>query len=343
MNATSIRLNATANVAGDMRAAGFSDEEIAQLQLNNISPEEKERREKQILREIISEKPRADACDPILGLKDTPFINRLQDHLQDINVLIGGYSVRDIENAILLQNIVKREETEKKRSLADEYSKELLKNSGDSEAIKEVSETPKVDDQSLEVSPETLELMTQAFLDKKNALIKILTVKNAGEHEKINTAIEFAKKEFQLHEKDVSSPVVRAGIATIRILFLTEYCKKNPKDKVKFKQLNQMVQNRQKLLKNLKISDPEKYFFAITKIGLTDEAVHNEFHLSAQYMQIFKFFGPETQTYKQTRSEKRLAFKHRLMFARYPEYVKELQKEYNVEDLDFIPKSYTAK
>ncbi|KAL6950575.1 hypothetical protein ACO0OE_001060 [Hanseniaspora uvarum] len=330
LNTTSIRLNSTINFERSINSEGLTQEQI------------KEQREKKILREIISEKPRADECDPILGLKDTPFINRLKTHLQDINVLVGGFSIKDIENAILLQSIVKKEETEKKKILADEYSQELLKNSENTENIKEELEASKEEEAPKEVTPKTLNIMTEEFIEKKNALIKILTIKNADDKEKIRTAIAFTKKEFALNERDENSPQLNAGIATVRILFLTEYCKKNPSNKKNLKELNRRVQMRQKLLKNLKITNPEGYFFAITKIGLTDEAVHKEFHLSDQYMQQFKFFGPETQTYKQTRSEKRLVFKHRLLFARYPEYVKQLQKEYNVEDLDFIPKTTNA-
>lgn len=329
LNTKTMRLSSTANFESSINTEGLTEAEIKEL------------REKSILRDIISEKPSSDECDPVLGLPNTPFINRLQNHLKDLNVLIGGYSIRDIENALLLQSIVKKDETEKKRILADEYSKKLLKESEDSAKIAEDIQSSQTIQK--ETKPESLELMTEEFIEKKNALVKILTVKNAGDHEKINTAIEFARKEFQENERDVSSPVLKAGTHTVRILFLAEHCKKNPSDKKKFKELNQLVQMRQRLLKNLKVTNPEGYFFAITKIGLTDEAVHKEFHLSDQYMQQFKFFGPETQTYKQTRSEKRLAFKHRLLFARYPEYVQQLQKEYKVEDLDFIPKRHNVK
>lgn len=329
LNTKKIRLSSTLNFESSINTEGLTEAEIKEL------------REKSILRDIISEKPSSDECDPVMGLPNTPFINRLNNHLKDLNVLIGGYSIRDIENALLLQSIVKKDETEKKRILADEYSKELLKESeGSATVVEDIKLSESV---QKETKPEPLELMTEEFIEKKNALVKILTVKNAGDHEKINTAIEFARKEFQENERDVSSPVLKAGTHTVRIMFLAEHCKKNPSDKKKFKELNQLVQMRQRLLKNLKVTNPEGYFFAITKIGLTDEAVHKEFHLSDQYMQQFKFFGPETQTYKQTRSEKRLAFKHRLLFARYPEYVQQLQKEYKVEDLDFIPKKHNVK
>ncbi|KAL6935130.1 uncharacterized protein HGUI_00423 [Hanseniaspora guilliermondii] len=330
LNTKSIRLSSTVNFESSINTEGLTEAEIKEL------------REKSILRDIISEKPRSDACDPVLGLPNTPFITRLNNHLKDLNVLIGGYSIKDIENALLLQSIVKKDETEKKKIMADEYSKQLLK---DSEESAKITEDMKSSSETIqkETKPESLELMTEEFIEKKNALVKILTVKNAGDHEKVNAAIEFARKEFQENERDISSPVLKAGTHTVRILFLAQHCKKNPSDKKKFKELNQLVQMRQRLLKNLKKTNPEGYFFAITKIGLTDEAVHNEFHLSDQYMQIFKFFGSETQTYKQTRSEKRLAFKHRLLFARYPEYVKQLQEEYKVEDLDFIPKKHNVK
>ncbi|GME82758.1 unnamed protein product [[Candida] boidinii] len=48
------------------------------------------------------------------------------------------------------------------------------------------------------------------------------------------------------------------------------------------------VQKRQKLLRYLKRDNPQRYFWAIEKLGLTDENVHQEFNMDKKYLEEFQ-------------------------------------------------------
>lgn len=52
-----------------------------------------------------------------------------------------------------------------------------------------------------------------------------------------------------------------------------------------------LVQQRQSILRYLKRDNPERYYWTIQKLGLSDEAVTQEFNMDRRYMQDFKFFG----------------------------------------------------
>ncbi|OBA27084.1 hypothetical protein HANVADRAFT_19567, partial [Hanseniaspora valbyensis NRRL Y-1626] len=223
----------------------------------------KERKEKNILKGMIKAKTFKNKCDPVFGSGERTFFTRLDAHLQNMDTLIGEFTEQDIEKALILHEIIQKEENIKLKEANKEYSENLLKTQPEIESEKPI----------------------------KDAILKILTVKNASNTEKLDLAIEFAKKEFQRHERDTSSGEVLAGILTTKIHFLAEHCKRYPREKRAFINLNRLVQQRQKALRHLKTSQPERYYFAITKIGLNDAAVFDEFHLSREYMQEFEFFG----------------------------------------------------
>lgn len=302
----------------------------------------KERKEKNILKGMIKAKTFKNKCDPVFGSGERTFFTRLDAHLQDMKTLLGGFTEEDIEKALVLQEIIQKEENAKLKKANEEYSESILKTQAETgESISEETEAAI----KLNHSMETLSISgiedknhtTEDLLTKKDAVAKILTVKNASNTEKLNLAIEFAKKEFQRHERDTSSGEVLAGILSTKIHFLAQHCKRYPREKRAFINLNELVQQRQRALRHLKSSQPERYFFAITKIGLNDAAVFDEFHLSREYMQEFEFFGSNTDVHHMTASEKRLQFKHKLLYNRYPDYVDELKKKYGVDDLTVMP------
>lgn len=304
----------------------------------------KERKEKNILKGMIKAKTFKNKCDPVFGSGERTFFTRLDAHLQNMDTLIGEFTEQDIEKALILHEIIQKEENIKLKEANKEYSENLLKTQPEIESeqpiVEKEEEITKLEEslENLSVSDKANEpLLSDDLIAKKDAILKILTVKNASNTEKLDLAIEFAKKEFQRHERDTSSGEVLAGILTTKIHFLAEHCKRYPREKRAFINLNRLVQQRQKALRHLKTSQPERYYFAITKIGLNDAAVFDEFHLSREYMQEFEFFGSNTDVHHKTASEKRLQFKHKLLYNRYPDYVEQLKEKYGVDDLTIMP------
>lgn len=59
----------------------------------------------------------------------------------------------------------------------------------------------------------------------------------------------------------------------MRILALHEHVKRNSQDKQTKRALNMMVHQRQKLLKYLRRTKPERYFACLKEIGLDDSAI----------------------------------------------------------------------
>ena len=75
-------------------------------------------------------------------------------------------------------------------------------------------------------------------------------------------------KTFQIHEKDSGSPDVQIALLTERINTLSEHFKMHKKDHHSRRGLLQMVNERRRLLKYLKISDVKRYQKVIDKLGL---------------------------------------------------------------------------
>ena len=70
------------------------------------------------------------------------------------------------------------------------------------------------------------------------------------------------------HSRDTGSSGVQAAILTTKILKLTEHMKANHKDNRSKRSLHIMVSQRQKHLKYLKRTAPEKYREVIEKLKL---------------------------------------------------------------------------
>ncbi|WPK25377.1 hypothetical protein PUMCH_002689 [Australozyma saopauloensis] len=130
---------------------------------------------------------------------------------------------------------------------------------------------------------------------KKRALMTILHNKNSSNEDKRKRAIAFARQEFQRFDGDTGSPEVQAAVSTVKIHWNMRNIIDAFKDKERIQRVRQMVQGRQKMLKYLKRNNPERYYYAIEKLGLTDDVVCNEFSMSKAYMDEYEVFGDRKQ------------------------------------------------
>lgn len=162
---------------------------------------------------------------------------------------------------------------------------------------------------------------------KKRAVMTILHNKNAGNPDRRKRAIAFARKEFERYEGDTGSPEVQAAISTVKIHFGMRNIVENFKDKARIQRVRQMVQGRQKILKYLKRNNPEKYYYAIEKLGLTDDVICNEFSMSKAYMDEYEVFGDRKQL-RETPTMKRRMEKISDLERRVEEYHKLARENY---------------
>ncbi|AMD19778.1 HCL373Wp [Eremothecium sinecaudum] len=199
-----------------------------------------------------------DSVDPVLGKKDTPFLLRVMAELKESNLLVKGYEYEEVEKVIAAIEFAKRENT-------------------------------KVDSNSTELTFTAEDL--QAARDRREAVMRILTIQNAGNKSLVKIATKLAVEEFARKPGDTGSSEVQAAIMTVRIQSLARHVKDNKQDNKTTRYLRTLVQQRQQVLRYLKRDQPERYFWTIEKLGLTDNAVMKEFNMDRQYMQDYKFFG----------------------------------------------------
>lgn len=191
--------------------------------------------------------------DPVLGASNNRFVSRMNQEVQEPTNLACGY---------------KRTEFEK-----------LLYGAQKAAIDANIAS---------DVVPEAV---VQAEERKKSALLTILSIKNSSAPDRKKMAISFARKEFQRFEGDTGSPEVQAAVMTAKIHFGFDHVKNSPKDKAHIQNIRELVQQRQSILKYLKRDDPEKYFYTLAKLGLTDDVVTVEFAMGKQYFQDYKVWG----------------------------------------------------
>lgn len=191
--------------------------------------------------------------DPVLGAAGNKFIARMHEEVKESSNLAYGY---------------KREELEK---LMYGAQKATLDSSIGSETVTE--QIKKLEEK------------------KRTAVLTILDNRNSSAPDRRKLAVDFARREFQRFEGDTGSPEVQAAIWTVKIHFAFPHVKNMPKDKAHIQQVREMVQKRQKILKYLKEDSPEKYYYTIAKLGLTDDVVVREFSMGKQYFQDYKVWG----------------------------------------------------
>lgn len=198
-----------------------------------------------------------DRVDPVLGRRETPFVTRVMAELKEPSVLSSGYEINEVEKLLAAVESTKAEQ---------------LKLSSMNEQL---------------VEPESLESLEA----RHEALLRILSLKNADNKNAMKLAVKLAREEFQRFPGDSGSSEVQAACMTVRIHNMVDHVKEHHKDFANTRNLRMLVQQRQSILRYLKRDNPERYYWTIQKLGLSDEAVTQEFNMDRRYMQDFKFFG----------------------------------------------------
>ena len=198
-----------------------------------------------------------DRVDPVLGRRETPFVTRVMAELKEPSVLSSGYEINEVEKLLAAVESTKAEQ---------------LKLSSMNEQL---------------VEPESLESLEA----RREALLRILSLKNADNKNAMKLAVKLAREEVQRFPGDSGSSEVQAACMTVRIHNMVDHVKEHHKDFANTRNLRMLVQQRQSILRYLKRDNPERYYWTIQKLGLSDEAVTQEFNMDRRYMQDFKFFG----------------------------------------------------
>ncbi|OUM55589.1 hypothetical protein BVG19_g5156 [[Candida] boidinii] len=226
---------------------------ISNRALRKLASQEKKKNNKalQFTREEKREK-----VDPVLGRgPSNPFIHRIRQEIEEPNILSKGFELSNVDKLLF--------GAKQSRLLND-----LNKSTSDSER--------------------TIERIEKSENEKREILLRILSMRNSDKSEKKKISVKLAVEEFQRDEGDTGSSEVQSAILTVKIHNLMEHVKQNPQDLFHIRKLRMTVQKRQKLLRYLKRDNPQRYFWAIEKLGLTDENVHQEFNMDKKYLEEFQ-------------------------------------------------------
>lgn len=210
--------------------------------------------------------------DPVLGDLRNGFIKRVREEINDPTNLANGY---------------RREEVEKLFYGAEKATVSKSK-----------------------ISNVLFDSAAEAEERKKNAVLTILNIKNSDAKTRRKLAINRAKQEFAKKEGDTGSPEVQAAVLTVKIHLGMDHLKQASKDKAHIQHVRELVQQRQSMLKYLKKTRPQDYFYCIEKLGLTDDVITREFNMDRQYLQDYKVWGDKQLiklSDKQKRKEEKFA------------------------------------
>lgn len=230
-------------------------------------------------------KPKETKTDPVLGRKDVAFLDRARARVSE------QYNQIDLLDSA---------QTDKLLFGAQQAAVEKsMRKLGTSSASSTSSSSPGGESLSF------LDGILQESQYRKEVLLRIVSMQNAKPGQAKKLATSYAVQEFGRTPGDTGSSEVQAAVWTMKINYLATHLKENKQDVKGLRRLEQMVHNRQGILKYLKRTDPQRYFWAIEKLGLSDDAVSNEFHLSRQYLWDTQFFGDKTLPMKKTRKDTR--------------------------------------
>ncbi|KAG5421080.1 hypothetical protein I9W82_000170 [Candida metapsilosis] len=165
--------------------------------------------------------------------------------------------------------------------------------------------------------------------NKRRAVLTILNLRNTNSKDKKKLALKYAREELQREPGDTASPEVQAAVMTVKIHFGMRHVKENKNDHTTTKAVRELVQYRQKLLRYLKRQDPKKYYYAIAKLGLTDDVITAEFNMGRQYLQDYKVWGDKVLI-KETQSAKRKNLRVKKLRDRVSEYHDLAKKNYEI-------------
>lgn len=214
-------------------------------------------------------RPQPEYVDPVLGKAQVPFLERAR---ADIN---------QVENQI--------------DQLSPEESSKIL--FGAEQAAKQ------------RTGFAHNEAVSQAEARKREIFARLVSLNNSNQQQYKKQAVSFAVKEFERFPGDTGSSEVQAAVLTMRIQFLAAHAKDTKKDLQAKRKLEHLVQTRRNILLYLKRTNQERYMWAIEKLGLSDEAVMAEFHMSRQYVFKTQFYGEHTLPLKKTKKDTRAARK----------------------------------
>lgn len=195
-----------------------------------------------------------EQVDPVLGKPNNPLIQRLELEVTEPNILIQGYNLHDVDRLLYGAKEAKIEKT-----------------------IAAVGE-----------SEETINTIKDQESEKRDILLRILTLRNADNEEKQKKLTSLAVNEFARFEGDTGSSEVQAAVMTIEIYNLMNHIRSHPQDLLYIRKARMLTQKRQRILRYLKRDNPQKYFWAIEKLGLTDETVFMEFNFDRKYCDEFQ-------------------------------------------------------
>ncbi|CAL9735943.1 small ribosomal subunit protein uS15m [Monosporozyma servazzii] len=198
-----------------------------------------------------------DKVDPVFGREETPFINRIMAEISEPEVLSHGYEPNEVEKLI-----ASVEPTERSQIELSGFNEETF---------------PREDLQTIE--------------NRREVILRILNMRNADNKDRIKLATKLAREEFERFPGDTGSSEVQAACLTVRILSIAHHVQENKKDHANTRKLRMLVQQRQSIMKYLKRDNPQRYYWAIEKLGLDDASIVNEFSMDRRYMQEYKFFG----------------------------------------------------
>ncbi|KAH3668435.1 hypothetical protein OGAPHI_002189 [Ogataea philodendri] len=235
-----------------------------------------------------------EKVDPVLGRPNNPFIQRLRMEIEEPTVLAKRFDLAEVDK--------------------------LLFGAKESKILKSVS--------TLGYDENTVKQIEQEESEKREILLRILSLRNADQAEKNKRIQMLAIAEFARFEGDTGSSEVQAASLTVELYNLMNHIKQNPQDKVTVRDARLLTQKRQKLLRYLKRDQPQRYYWTIEKLGLTDEVVQMEFNFDKKYMQDFEIW-PGRQLVRPGKREnieklrlKRLLTKERLAELKKRESVK---------------------
>lgn len=210
------------------------------------------------------QKPKPEVVDPVLGRANVPFMERLKAKLGEPTNMSFGLNTGSAEKLLY----------------GAEHATLLRQSEIDYETVVDLEKS------------------------KREATHRIVSMQNAGQQERKKFAKKFAAEEFARFEGDTGSSEVQAAISTVQIHFLVNHMKEHKGDNLNMRKLQMLVQGRQGILKYLRRSNPERYYWAIEKLGLNDDAVTAEFSLSRRYLEQYQFFGQNTLRVKDNKKER---------------------------------------
>lgn len=216
-----------------------------------------QRRRQKNLATQLALKSSTEMVDPVFGRPDTPFILRIRAELKEPNVLSHGYDMEEINKFLAAV-----ESTESERAELSGLNMDLFEGA---------------DEKTMD--------------NRKEIIYRILSMRNASNNESMKLALRLAREEFERFPGDTGSSEVQAACMTVRILNIAKHVQEHKKDHANTRYLRILVQKRQSILRYLKRDNPQRYYWTIEKLGLTDDAVTQEFNMDRRYMQDYKFFG----------------------------------------------------